>query len=432
MPTIPIAQDPYDLNMIEDSFPVIEQNIAQYGDIVRVKGLKRSEDSVIINHPDMIKRVLINNNKNYIKGVGFERVSMLLGNGLITSDGDFWRNQRRMIQPSFHKSVLEMMAEAMREANIEMQTEWQSKADNDGLIDITEASSKITLEVVLVSIFGDDYPAMKNREGGNPFAILMDHGPRDLQFAYKFKQLHKIIAELIAERRKRTEEPSVDFLSLFLQAKNADGEAMSDKALLDEIVTMIVAGHETAAMTLNWSWYLLSQNPDAETKLHAEVDKLDKDFPTYADFPELPYTRQIMEETLRLYPPVWVLTRKALADDVLAGYEIKKGEQVFVSPYFMHRHEQYWDKPEAFQPERFDESKLSDIEKNRNRYAYLPFSLGPRRCIGDIFAQTEMYIHLASMSRKFILRKADDNPIELAPNINLLTRHPIMMRISNR
>lgn len=432
MPTIPTAETPYDLNIIEDSFPMIANYLSEYGDIVRVKSLTRQEDSVIINHPDLIKRVLINNNKNYVKGVGFERVRMLLGQGLITSDGDFWRNQRRLIQPSFHKNILSQMVTFMRDSNLQMQQEWQQLADNDGVINITEATSEITLEVVLISIFGKDYDSLKNKAGGNPFAILLEHGGRDLQFAYKFKQLHVLIADVVEQRKVQSEVTHFDFLSSFMQSKNSVGEAMSVKALVDEIVTMIVAGHETTAMTLNWCWYLLSQNEAAEKRFHQEIDALDKDIPEFTDFEHLPYTRQIMEETLRLYPPVWLLTRKALENDAVEGYSIDKGEQLFISPYFMHRHSQYWPDAESFKPERFDETQLTDIEKSRNRYAYLPFSLGPRRCIGDIFAQVEMYVHLTAMGRRFKLRKADDNPIELAPNINLLTRQPIMMRVSNR
>lgn len=436
MPVIPIATDAFDLNIIEDSFPVIEQHLQTYGDIVRVKAVTRSEDSIIINHPDMIKRVLINNNKNYVKGVGFERVRMLLGQGLITSDGDFWRSQRRMVQPSFHRTVLSQMVDFMSDANLKMQHEWQQLADlgdvEQNQINITHATSEITLEVVLISIFGRDYEELKNQPGGNPFSILLEHGNRDLQFAYKFKQMHRLIAELVEKRRLENVEEHTDFLSLFMQAKNSEGQAMPDKALLDEIVTLIVAGHETTAMTLNWCWYLLSQNEKAENQFHQEVDALDKDVPSYEDFESLAYVRQIMEETLRLYPPVWLLTRKAVQADELCGYPIAAGEQVFISPYFMHRHTAYWESPEQFRPERFDENQLNEVEKNRNRYAYLPFSLGPRRCIGDVFAQVEMYIHLAAMGRKFKLRRLDDNPIELAPNINLLARQPIMMRVYNR
>jgi cytochrome P450 len=204
---------------------------------------------------------------------------------------------------------------------------------------------------------------------------------------------------------------------------------MSDKEIIDEVTTLIVAGHETSAGTLNWVWYLLSQHPEVEQAFHTEVDNvLQGRAPEFNDLANLALTRQIIEEALRIYPPVWLFTRIAIDDDTIGPYHVPAGTNIFITPYFLHRNTAYWPNPEMFDPSRFEEN----AQKNRHRFAYIPFSAGPRRCIGDFFGIVEMQIHLGLMGQHFRLHHVNDRPIELEPAINLRTKHPILMTIEKR
>jgi len=204
-------------------------------------------------------------------------------------------------------------------------------------------------------------------------------------------------------------------------------EAMDDKALIDEVMTIIVAGHETTAGTLNWAWYLLSQHPEIETRLQAEADALTAD-PGFKDLEQLDYARQVAEETLRLYPPVWLFSRKAIDADTLGEYDVPAGSNIFLCPYLLHRDPNYWDSPDNFKPERFD----AEAVKVRPRHIYYPFSLGSRRCIGEFFSLVDMQLHLGLMARHLKLTHVPDQPVGIEPHINLRARHPIMMRVHTR
>ena len=203
---------------------------------------------------------------------------------------------------------------------------------------------------------------------------------------------------------------------------------MPDRQLLDEIMTLIVAGHETTASALNWTWYLLSQHPEAENRLHAELDALDTSEPGVEDVARLTYTRQVIEETMRLYPPGWLLTRRSIASDVVGGYAVAPNTDVLVSPYLIHRHPEWWPEPDRFDPDRF----IATATLSRNRFAYLPFGLGPRACIGEPFALVEMQLHIAVLARRFRLELDPREPIELEPQVNLRTRHPLFFHLRAR
>ena len=420
---------PFDLNTTDESFQYIPQLLAEFGDIVRVPPAARSADSFLINHPDYVKHVLVTNHKNYTKGVGFERVKMLLGNGIIVSDGEFWWAQRKMIQPAFHRQVIARMAERMVNANLAAVARWEGLAERGEALNVTDAMSELALEVILRAIFSEDIDRTIARLGNNPFDVLVEHAERDLQFAVKFRALQRLVADIIGERRRENREP-FDFLAMLMAARDPKtGQPMSDKALIDEVMTLIVAGHETTATTLNWTWYLLSQHPDAEARLHEEIDDVVTDAaPTMAQIPAMTYAAQVLEEALRLYPPVWLYTRKATAADRLGDFEVPAGTNIFITPYFLHRHPHFWEAPEAFRPERFAAADT----KPWLRYTHIPFSAGPRRCIGDHFAMVEMQIHLGAMARRFRLRLLPTNPVELEPAVNLRSRYPLFMSLEKR
>jgi cytochrome P450 len=358
-----------------------------------------------------------------------DRVKILLGNGIMTSEGDFWRRQRRMMQPSFHRRVIDQFSTLIREVNDKFAARWAEKAARAEPINLSDDASELTLEIVLRSIFGSDLARLETQLGANPFEVVAKEQNRDLKFAFRFRSLTKLVAQLI-ERRRRLPEEHFDFLSMLMATRDRDTDAaMSDKELIDEVLTLIVAGHETTAAALTWTWYLISQHPDAAERLQAEADRSSSDQALGLDAAEaLQFTHQVLQEALRLYPPGWLITRRTLEADELGGYPIAARTDVFISPYMLHRHPAFWSEAEEFRPERF---AGADAEE-RHRFAYIPFAVGPRHCIGENIAMFEMLVHINAMSRRFRLTRAGDEPIELEAQINLRPRSSLMMRVEAR
>jgi cytochrome P450 len=373
-----------------------------------------------------VKRVLVSNHKNYTKGSGLDRVKILLGHGIMTSEGDLWRRQRYMMQPSFHRRVITEFAQIVAAVNDNFVAKWESQADRGELVNVTDDVSELTLEIVLRSIFGTDLARLSQEIGSNPFDIVTRESARDLKFAFKFRQLTKLVAALIARRRADRSE-HFDFLAMLMDARDKEtGAPMSDRELIDEVMTLIVAGHETTASGLNWAWYLLSRNPGAEWRLHAELSAApDLEAPSLAELERLGYTRNVVDEVLRLFPPGWLLSRRTIGPDTLSGHPVPAGTDVLLCIYLLHRHPRYWREPEAFRPERFDAAH----EAERPRFAYMPFAAGPRHCIGETLALYEMYMHLYKVARRYRLVHVSNQPLELEAHINLRTRHPLMMRL---
>lgn len=421
--------EPFDLNMTEESFEKIAELVSEYGDICRITSDSRDSDSYLINHPDYIKHVLLRNHTNYKKGIGFDRVKMLLGNGIIVSDGPFWRRQRRMMQPSFNRKVTAQLSEQIQRCNLELLSQWQIQAESETIINVTEVSSELALQIVLRALFSDDLDLLIEKQGSNPFSILTDDTTRDIKLVLKFRELGKLLLDLIQQRREDKPE-RYDFLAMFMDSRDKEtDEAMTDRELLDELMTMIVAGHETSALTLNWVWYFIAKHPDVEMKVHAEVDKADYEtIPSFDDLDQLTYIKQVVDEALRYYPPVWLFTRKSIEDDMLGDYFIPAGSDIFISPYFLHRNSKFWSDVDTFDPERFTQEAV----KEQHKQAYIPFSAGPRRCIGDFFATVEMQMHIGLMARHFSFEYLEDQPLELVPEINMRNKYPIMMKIKKR
>lgn len=419
----PVSTDKIDLQLDPASFPRIQSLLGSHPDICRVPAQSRKADSYLLNHPELIKRVLIDNHRNYIKGIGYERAKLLLGNGIIVSDGEFWKQQRRMVQPAFHRDMLKTLTSTIQSISLKLLERWQVLAGNNEAFELNRAMSEFGLEVMLRSLFGEDLDLMIAEAGGNPFSIFTEEHERDLSLALKFRALARLMQKVIERRRGREIQPP-DMLGALMAARDLEGRPMADKALIDELMTLIVAGHETSAITLTWMWYLLSQHPDVEARLHGEVDRLGtKSAPDFADAEQLVYCKQVMFETLRLYPPVWLFSRRALQDDVLGDYPVPAGSDLFISPYFLHRREDLWPDSGRFDPERFAEAEA----RRHHRTSFIPFSAGPRKCIGDVLSILEIQIHMGTIARRLVLRHVPDRPIELEPAINLRSRHPIKM-----
>jgi len=411
------------------TFDALARWVPEYGDFFCLQSRDRRDPSFVVSNPAFIKQILLTNHENYVKGVGFERVKMLLGNGIIVSDGEEWRRQRTMMQPGFSRANISRLSEPMRALNLHLRKEWAGLADAGQGIDITTAMSRLGLEVILRSIMSSDLDKLIAREGANPFAFLAEDATRDIQTAVRFRNLARLILGLVAERRASGQRP-FDFLSLLMDARDRKtGAGMADKELLDEVNTLIIAGHETSAGTLNWAWYLLSQHPDVEARLLAELAAVTPgdDF-SFDDLMGLDYAACVLKETLRLYPPVWLFSRRALREDRLGEFRVPAGAHLFIAPYFLHRRPELWPDPERFDPDRFDESRSPPVD----RYAFIPFSAGARRCIGEYFSFVEMQMHLALLAPRFALRQQPGQTVLLDPAVNLRTRHSIHLTIQHR
>jgi len=334
-----------------------------------------------------------------------------------------------MMQPMFQRAQVERFGPTIQSITRRRLLEWSSKADCAQPFNITRETSESALEVVLRATFGADYDEMQRGEAGNPFAMLSEDNNRDLRFAYKFRQLGKHIDRVIGRREASPPgEGAIDWLAMMMASRDKDGNPMSHRELIDEVMSLVVAGHETTAAVLNSVWYLLSQHPAVERKLHAEVDAVDLPDLRLESVDALQYTHQVIAEALRLYPPVWVLSRRCIHADRLMGHQAPVGADILMSPYVVHRHPQHWSDPEVFRPERFAPQAIADT----HRYAYIPFSAGPRHCVGETFALYEMAIHLYYAARAFRLRSERSGPLDMEARINLRVREDLMMTVERR
>jgi enediyne biosynthesis protein E7 len=420
---------PYDVGSTDDSLPRMVQDFAALGDTYCVHAPGRKRDSYVLTNPQDIKRVLLTNHRNYTKGVGFDRIKLLLGNGIIVSDGAFWQRQRRMLQPAFQRANIERTGSMIAALNEQRLVRWEQLGFSGEPLNLTKEMSELALDIVLRALFGADIDQLIADVGHNPFSLVTEEPTRDLKFAYRFRQLSKHVETIITRRQQTANVSTDDWLGMMLAARDpTTGVAMTLRELLDEVFSLIVAGHETTAGTLNSAWYLLSQHPDAEATLHAELDAASglTDWPLAA-VEALHYTQQVLLEALRLYPPVWVFTRIAAKEDQVTDYTLPADSDVFVCPYVVHRHPEHWPEPEKFCPERF----AADADPKPPRFAYLPFSAGPRHCIGETFAMYEMGIHLYLAARRFRLRYSGAPPVFEA-RINLRTRDDLQMQVQLR
>ena len=423
----PGPQQAFNLNADEQSFARISEMLDEFGDIVSLSREDNKPAQIILNHPDYIKEVFVTEHKNMQKGTGFERVKMLLGNGLIVSDGEFWKRQKRMITPMFHKDILNNVYETMRECNAAFLQKWQAAASNQETVNVTKDTCYLALEIILRALFSDDFDSM-GEENENPFFVLAEHTERDLDLVVKFRGLTKYVRQCMHDRIQNNRYP-VDYLSMLMQVEDkVTHQKMTENEVVDEVMTLIVAAHETTAATINWVWYFLSKREDIRNKVKAEIVSVGDSPPEVEQLQAMPYIRQIIDEALRMYPPVWLISREAIEEVELGGYQFCEGTNFFISPYYIHRHSAYWENSEEFMPERFAASNI----KNINRYTYFPFSMGQRRCSGEIFSLLEMHLHIAYISKHLNLEAVNEDSFELEPRINLRAQKDFHMMVTHR
>lgn len=402
----------------QDLLRWMSEQFDRFGDIYKASIYGASV--YVTREPEHAEHVLRGNWQNYTKGQTIKRVALLLGNGLMTSEGEFWRSQRRMIQPAFHRAAIEALCTTITDANVTLLKKWEEAARRGDSVNVTRDVSGMVLEVVLRSIFGDDYPTVAEH-----YNILFEENARNLEFAQAFRSLEKIIFGLATQRRGRKKKEA-DILGMLLEARDQKtGKAMADRQLVNEIKTLIVAGHETTTSTLCWSWYLLSQNPVVEENLSIELNSMPANQVSKLDeLPKFRYARQIIDEAMRLYPPGWLMTRKARKDDRLGKYFVPAGTEIYIPPYFIQRNPNLWEEPERFNPDRFTPGRSTD----RHPMAMIPFSAGPRNCIGEVFARVEMQIHIMTCARRLRLRSNETKSPELDVGVNLRSKHDLIMK----
>jgi cytochrome P450 len=392
---------------------------------------------LLVNDPDGVRHILVDNNRNYRKSRSYEGLKLVLGQGLLTSEGDFWRRQRRLAQPAFHKERMASFAEMMVSDTSAMLQRWRG-AEN-ATLDVHHEMMRLTLRIVTRTLFSTDSDTDAEAVG-SAIAVAIDYvndysdalirlptwlpTRKNLRFRRAKRTLDSLVLRIIDERRRSGQDVG-DLLSLLMSAKDEDTrEQMTDRQLRDEVMTIVLAGHETTANLLTWAFYLLAKHPIAAQRLRREVEEvLGGRVPSIEDLPRLTYTRKVLEETLRLYPPAWVLEREAIGSDAIGGFRVLPKTIVAVAPYSLHRHPRYWQDPEDFDPERFAPERVAE----RPKYSYLPFGAGPRLCIGNGFAMMEAQIILAMVMGDCGLHLVPDFQVELVPSITLRPRRGVLM-----
>ncbi len=412
----------------------------QYGDIARVS--LGPETIYLFNHPDLVRDVLVTNHRNFHKGRGLERAKMLLGEGLLTSEGEFHLRQRRLAQPAFHRQRIAAYGATMASYAARRRDQWRAGQ----VIDAHQEMMALTLAIVGKTLFDADVEH-EAREIGEAltttfesfnFAFYLPFGellqrlplPATLRFRKARARLDATIYRLIGERRQSGVDHG-DLLSMLLLAQDTEGDGgrMTDLQLRDEAMTIFLAGHETTANALTWTWYLLSRHPEVEARFHAEVDAaLGGRMPTVDDMPRLPYTRMVLTESMRLYPPAWIVGRRALGPFEARGYAIPARSLVLLCQYLVHRDARWFPDPTRFDPDRWTPERQAE----RPRFSYFPFGGGPRVCIGEQFAWMEGVLLLATIAQRWRLRLVPDQPIALQPIITLRPKDGMKMVVGNR
>lgn len=413
--------------------------IAQLGDITYMR--MYNQPAYFLNHPDLIRDVLITNNAKFEKGRALKRSKNLLGEGLLTSEGEKHLRQRRMIQPSFHRKRIAEYADAMTEFAGQMRGEWQ-----DGEVrDIDKEMMKLTLQIVGKTLFNSNVDDETDEIGKAlttliemfdylllPFSELLQKLPlpQSIRFKKSKETLDKVIYGIINERRK-TGEDKGDLLSMLLMAQDEDdGKGMTDKQVRDEALTLFLAGHETTANAMTFTWYLLSQNPEKREKLHEELDRvLNGKTPSIEDVPNLKYTESVFAEAMRLFPPAWAIGRLSIAEHRFGNYEIPKGALILLSPYVTQRDSRFWENANEFIPERWEKQSIKEAG---NKLIYFPFSKGVRSCIGESFAWMEGILLVATLAQKWKLSLMPEQKIGLNPLMTLRPKFGMKMKIEEK
>lgn len=435
------------LRMRRDPLGFLQEVAAEHGELVEFPMPRRRV--FFGNSPAIVKEVLQTQHRGHDRAtIQYKSLSLVTGNGLLTSDGELWKRQRRLMQPAFHRAVLDQFVAHIDISVDRLLASWDT-LPNGAVVDVDEAMMHTALEAVGRSLFSHDLSGdaatlvdavlealdVVVARARSPLPLPIDWPtPGNRKLSRALSTLDRTVAAMLAERRAAAahlatdDTTAADLLGMLLVARDDnEGHGFDDRQLRDEIVTLIVAGHETVASALTWTWHLLAQNPESLTRLHAELDDvLAGRRPTFADLDRLVFTRQVIDEALRLYPPAWVISRRAVAPDPLQGYEISPNSYVFVSPYVLHRTPELWPDPDHFDPDRFAPGKPID------RFSYIPFGAGPNLCIGRDFALLEATLVVASIASRFTLAAEPDAQVHVDPLVTIRPRGGLPMVLTRR
>jgi cytochrome P450 len=411
----------------------------EYGALVHLKA--GAPNIFLLSDPAHIRRVLVADQQNFTKGQGLQRAKRLLGDGLLTSEGEVHRRQRRLVQPAFHHARIAGYASTMVEHAARASARWQDGAT----MDMSEQMMRLTLAIVARTLFGADVEAEAAEVGRAltatmklfpryliPFADLLEKLPlpSNRRFREAKDYLDRTIYKLIEDRR-RTGADTGDLLSMLLLAQDEEehGAGMTDLQVRDEAMTLFLAGHETTSTALTWTWYLLSQNPDAERRFHDEVTSvLGEGRATIGDVPRLRYTEMVLAESMRLFPPAWIIGRRAIEDYAIDGHTIPRGSLILMSQWVVHRDPRFFDEPLRFDPGRWS----ADAKETRPKFSYFPFGGGPRVCIGESFAWTEGILLLATLAQRWKMRLLPGHPVQPQALVTLRPKYGLQMIVERR
>jgi cytochrome P450 len=418
--------------------------VAEYGPLFQVR-LPFGHRLVMIAHPDAVEHVLRSGRDNYVKGSVYDGTRMLLGNGLVTSEGALWRRQRELANPAFRPAKLQQYLAVMAECTQDLAAAWQ-RADHAEPVDAQREMARLTMAIVGRTLFGLDLSRQSERAAAAFSAALAAIGrrgpgslqlplwlptPGNLRFQRTLHELDAMVFEVI-ERFRAGQAQNADgtLLGAYLESRSpVTGLGMGDRQLRDEVITLYLAGHETTASLLSWALYLLGRYPEIQARVRAEVDALPSDgVPSLEQLKGLQYTSQVINEVLRLYPPAWTIARNAVADDSVMGYRVVRGAIVLISPYFAHRQEEFWPEPERFDPGRFTPAEVA----GRHPFAYFPFSLGPRSCIGMQFSLHEARLVLAILLRRFEIHSTGGDEVGTCAAGTLRPAGELKVRLKSR
>jgi cytochrome P450 len=394
-------------------------------------------DVYFLNHPNLIESVLVSQSQNFAKDKVIQNSRWFLGEGLLTNEGSGWLRQRRLCQPAFHRERMASYGHTMAAYTEEMLATWQDAEVRD----IHQEMMQLTMRIVAKVLFSVEVKAdtervaaalnvlMRHTSGGRMILPpILRHVPVPALMRVKraVRELDEIVNRIIRQRRASGQDTG-DLLSMLMSARDEDGSGMTDRQLRDEVLTFLLAGHETTAVSLSWTWYLLSQHSEVELKLREELRQvLGGRTPQLEDLPRLLYTDKVVKESMRLYPPAWSLARTVAKEIELAGYQLPVGSNVVMSPWILHRDFRFFEQPGHFNPDRW----TADAAQHLPKFAYFPFGGGPRLCIGASFAMMEANLLLAAIAQRFRLRLVPGHPVAALPSITLRPRHGMRMSIS--
>lgn len=413
----------------------------EFGDAARI--VVGPKVLYFFNHPDHAKHVLTDNSANYHKGFGLAQAKRALGDGLLTSEGELWRKQRKIIQPVFQNKRIAQQAGVIAEEAAGLVARLRTRAGTGTPVDVLEELNTLTLGVLGRTLLDSDLGAFEGI--GRSFEAVQDQAmfeavtlskvptwvplPKQLRFRRARRDLQSIVDTLVADRRARGDDVTGDDVlsRLIVSVEQEADPRVGRQRMLDELVTLLLAGHETTASTIGWTLHLVNEHPEVGERLHEEAVRVLGDRPpAYEDLRGLRYTAMVLEEVMRLYPPVWMLSRLGQQDDVIGGYHVPAGCDVLICPYTLHRHKEFWTDPERFDPERFD----PDVQHGRPRYAYIPFGAGPRFCVGNHLGMMEATFVIAMLARELRLTTVPGYRVVPEPMLSLRVRGGLPMTVT--